>query len=151
MVDLHGGRGFRAFLKLDFLTGIRVLQLAGFDHAILRMRFMLYVRQITVKNVIACIASVMVDILPGVTELCPLVPGLRRTTLDGKCVKYIGGELAGAGIIGSLCGHGVVGMIACGEADRQQTSHAHGNQTTYYCIVITHGFLFLISWSLKSS
>ena len=48
---------------------------------------MLFCGEIPVENVIAGIASVMVDIAPGISELGTGVPGLRGAAFNGKGIE----------------------------------------------------------------
>ena len=48
---------------------------------------MLFCGEIPVENVIAGIASVMVDIAPGISELGTGVPGLRGAPFNGKGIE----------------------------------------------------------------
>ena len=48
---------------------------------------MLFCSEIPVENVIAGIASVMVDIDPGISELGTGVPGLRGAAFNGKGIE----------------------------------------------------------------
>ena len=101
---------------------------------------MLFCGEIPVENVIAGIASVMVDIAPGISELGTGVPGLRGAAFNGKGIEDAQGltsligscrrrrtlSLGGAGIgvddgygsganLGALMGCRSIGVILFGR------------------------------------
>lgn len=55
--------------EIDGFPGVRVVERAGLDHAIMRARFEGHVRHIAFEDVVARVAAVVIDVRPGGTEL----------------------------------------------------------------------------------
>ena len=86
MVDLNLLRGIFPTHEINDLPGVRIVKNARDHHASARV-FMLFCSEIPVENVIAGIASVTVDIAPGISELGTGVPGLRSAAFNGKGIE----------------------------------------------------------------
>ena len=81
MVNLHSRGGLLAALELDGLAGVRVEQSAADDGACVGPDLETNIGQVAAQNVVASVALVAVNVIPGGTELVAGLDGLRRAFL----------------------------------------------------------------------
>ena len=81
MVNLYGRGGLLAALELDGLTGVRVCKRAGNDGARVGLDLETNIGQVAAQNVVAGVALVAVNVVPGGAELIAGVTGLGSPIL----------------------------------------------------------------------
>ena len=81
VVNLHGRGGLLAALELDGLAGVRVIQRAANYGACVGPDLETKIGQVAAQNVVASVALVTVNVIPGGAELFTRVASLRRAFL----------------------------------------------------------------------
>ncbi len=103
VVDLDQGTGPLSADKVDRLSGERIPEDPGGDDAAVRPGYRGLLQQVPAQDVVACVASIAVRVLPPGPEEVPIVPGPRCPALDrdarqlrqrgpvsGCCVRWRG-------------------------------------------------------------
>ncbi len=147
MVDLHRGGRLVAALEIDGLAGVGVVQRSGFHHAVVGEDLVFHIGQITVEDVVAGVAAVVVHILPRHAELGALVAGLGRAALHRERLEHLRRRLAGAGVVRRVGRRSGGRQHARHKAERQQDRSDSGGRTEPGRTVM-HGNSFS-SWSLR--
>ena len=78
VVNLHRRGGLLAALELDGLAGVRVIQSAGNDGACVGPDLETNIGQVAAQNIVAGVALVAVNVIPGGAELVAGVTVLQR-------------------------------------------------------------------------
>ena len=108
--------------EINHRGGVRVDEPTAGHHAIVRTGLVSLVGEVTVEDVVARVAPVVVDVGPCLAELVARIAGFRCTSLDRQRLQQLVGELS-AGRGSELDGSDDSAIRIVRTTDAQPTPH----------------------------